>query len=559
MNTPWDDDVRLELESLLSRRADAELTPVEKKRFEEILLASEQARRLYVRFCGLEMSLAAQAGDAHVDVELGAEEKGKGLAPVFGFITKHRKALSVWGAAAAACVLFAGLWARRVPAFKDQAMDGLAEQANDGSDADSAAVLSATENCRWSGEAMVRGLQTGDALPVGQRLILDTGVAELAFDSGARLVMQGPSELVLHSAWEAHLHTGLVRANVPPEAIGFRVSSPDVDVVDLGTEFSLAAAGQAGSDVLVHEGQVQVKPKLVTAGPKAPRKTLLKEKEGLRFTKNSPTKAVPSTDANWKALDGRLKPLRSLLKQDAMLWTFDASESVSPSLRLLAEKAQACVPQQGTWPLGTGKNGQGLQFTEEEPRLPLMFDLGVPEHLTSRSNAGLPQCRSFLAWVRVEPTSSLADAGTWLAFNPNFKLPGLLALGWNGNPAKGVAGAATLRFGQRVIVGTTPINDGKWHQIAGIFVVRVAEKTGQLECQMRLHVDAKLEVTSARYRLKTSDFPPGVLGAGQMVLGSGPLQADPFLGQVDDLMTVERPLNAHELSLMLQLAGSGGI
>jgi hypothetical protein len=53
------------------------------------------------------------------------------------------------------------------------------------------------------------------------------------------------------------LHRGQLSARVPEIAIGFRVDAPGVNVVDLGTEFSLAVDGSGQPKVHVFKGKVR--------------------------------------------------------------------------------------------------------------------------------------------------------------------------------------------------------------------------------------------------------------------------------------------------------------
>src|SRR5207249_503041 len=80
-------------------------------------------------------------------------------------------------------------------------------------------------------------LQPGASLRKGQRLDLSAGYVEVTFDSGARVVLEGGASVDINSAWEATLRQGKLKASVPPEAVGFRVSNTFVDIIDLGTEF----------------------------------------------------------------------------------------------------------------------------------------------------------------------------------------------------------------------------------------------------------------------------------------------------------------------------------
>jgi hypothetical protein len=100
----------------------------------------------------------------------------------------------------------------------------------------------------------------------------------VTFDSGARVVLEGAAALEVNSAWEVTLRRGTLKANVPPEAVGFSVANRAVRVVDLGTEFTMVADAN-GAEVFVLKGEVE-------AAPRATRELetiLLREKEPRRF------------------------------------------------------------------------------------------------------------------------------------------------------------------------------------------------------------------------------------------------------------------------------------
>src|SRR6185369_7470491 len=103
-------------------------------------------------------------------------------------------------------------------------------------------------------------VHSGDRLLRNQRLEIAKGLAEITFDSGAQVVLEGPATFDLKSAWEATLNRGTLKASVPPQAIGFRISNPSVEIVDLGTEFTMSADASGVAEVLVLKGQVEAQP-----------------------------------------------------------------------------------------------------------------------------------------------------------------------------------------------------------------------------------------------------------------------------------------------------------
>ena len=115
------------------------------------------------------------------------------------------------------------------------------------------AMLNREVNARWNPADHVPS--PGAPLEPG-RLRLESGLAQIVFYNGARVVIEGPAELQLVSSTEAVCPGGKLTAEVPPQARGFRVVSPRFDVVDLGTSFGLNMA-DGRSELHVFEGKVE--------------------------------------------------------------------------------------------------------------------------------------------------------------------------------------------------------------------------------------------------------------------------------------------------------------
>lgn len=114
------------------------------------------------------------------------------------------------------------------------------------------AWLANAQNCRWSDGTAPRG----DLRP-GSMVSLDSGLAEIHFRSGVRVIAQGPASLELLSANSARLVRGRLTAHVPDAARGFQVMAPQGRVVDLGTEFGIAIAPDGSTEVQVFSGKVE--------------------------------------------------------------------------------------------------------------------------------------------------------------------------------------------------------------------------------------------------------------------------------------------------------------
>ncbi|MEM1295450.1 MAG: LamG-like jellyroll fold domain-containing protein, partial [Verrucomicrobiota bacterium] len=117
------------------------------------------------------------------------------------------------------------------------------------------AVLGQLYDVEWIGGATSR--EKGDILGA-ETVRLASGMAEIQFFSGANMVVEGPAEISLKSAWEASCHEGSVRMQVPPAARGFKLHAPQTEIIDLGTEFGLEVRG-GESHVEVFDGEIAVR------------------------------------------------------------------------------------------------------------------------------------------------------------------------------------------------------------------------------------------------------------------------------------------------------------
>jgi hypothetical protein len=123
----------------------------------------------------------------------------------------------------------------------------------------------------------------GSELKAGQRLgehtiFMNSGVLRLQFDSGVEVTVQGPAKYELRGPAFTKLSSGLLTANVPPGAEGFRVDTPTAEVTDLGTSFGIRLDPDGASHVSVFEGEVEVEE------PDSGEKKLLKEGEEIFVT-----------------------------------------------------------------------------------------------------------------------------------------------------------------------------------------------------------------------------------------------------------------------------------
>ena len=98
-------------------------------------------------------------------------------------------------------------------------------------------------------------------LTIGSRIVLSKGVIEGTFESGASFLAEAPCDLRVLDRGFVGLTEGVVRFRVPPKAKGFRIETPEMTVVDLGTEFGVVSSRIDPDEIHVFVGSVEVAPK----------------------------------------------------------------------------------------------------------------------------------------------------------------------------------------------------------------------------------------------------------------------------------------------------------
>lgn len=161
------------------------------------------------------------------------------------------------------------------------------------------AVVAAVHDVAWAsagsfgaglsgaGSSAESGPLPGAALPLDSRLRLARGFVEIAFASGARLVVEGPADVVITGRDSARLDRGrlVVRTTHGPRGGSttplFTVATPRGFIDDLGTEFGVEVPAQGSEAVHVFEGVVSVSVGGDTADSRRPDAKLSGHRGGL--------------------------------------------------------------------------------------------------------------------------------------------------------------------------------------------------------------------------------------------------------------------------------------
>jgi ferric-dicitrate binding protein FerR (iron transport regulator) len=501
------DSERVELNELCSAAVDATLTDAQRARLQELLRESSEAREYYVRSMRLSASLH------HYAAEMQSEPAD--LPNVIRGIQWGR-----WvGPLAAAAVVMVGLWLMRPSGPVEEKVESI----------DFVARITGERDCQWLGP----DLSTGDELAAGQWLDLKSGHAELTFDSGAQLVVEGPVKMSIRSAWEAELQRGVVKANVPQEAVGFRVVNAAVEVVDLGTEFSIAANEDGATEVFVLKGAVEVHPK-DAKGNRRP-KAVLHERQAKRFARAG-VGAGDIRDREEKfqklmrkvAIDRIAKPL------NYARWSFDEGDgNMAAVLASNGGATEMKIDPAARW--RPGRFGSALEFNGT---FALRADLLPPLRRGIRTVA---------FWTRIPEAAALANAGQVAAFPLQRGWGGWVELGWNRTPADGAFGALRLDAPAGTLVGSASLQDGRWHHVA---LVLGAPAKAPGRPPVKLYVDGRLENFSGKHPMRQSL--ERVKEDPELWLGGSPVSSERFYGMLDEVVIAEQPLTPQEIRHLMR-------
>ncbi|MBA4190020.1 MAG: hypothetical protein C0467_18705 [Planctomycetaceae bacterium] len=127
------------------------------------------------------------------------------------------------------------------------------------------AVLTNSVAARWHGSAAP---VPGSPLAAG-RFQLDSGVAEIAFGSGAVAVIEGPAEIELLNAGGAFLHAGQVVVRALAAGAGFSLETPTARVADRGTEYGVQVEAAGETILQVYSGEIVATRKAAGENPAA--------------------------------------------------------------------------------------------------------------------------------------------------------------------------------------------------------------------------------------------------------------------------------------------------
>ena len=519
----------LELNELCGAVVDESLTKAQEARLTQWLASSEEARRFYVRALGMSASLYQYAS------ELQTERPDAAAAPA----PKPRRWWFLGALAMAACLAIV-VWIER-PRLKHDTGPTVAPTLVAANQGEFVARLTGSKECQWTDGGA--SIEAAGRFRAGQRVELAKGFAEITFDSGAQVVLEGPASLDVNSAWSATLNRGSLRASLPPEAMGFSISNPTVEVVDLGTEFTMFAdASGATTSVLVLKGEVEAAPK--TQPDQQP--IVLRAKEARVFA-TSGVSSVHNSDVTFGQLT-QVELDHFVSPSGYAHWAFDetAGDVFKVDSSGLPEDASDTQLQKPPT--------AGLAAAH----VPGRFDEALHFDGHTYAKAAFPGLsentpHTVVFWVKVPKDATNAYA--MLAWGVNSKEMGShpIHIGWNRTPGEGTLGALRTDYGGGFAIGATPLRDGNWHHVAVVFMPRDDPKSPM---EVKQYVDGRFEGEgrpsppgSHIFMYPTQASPDIANGAFWLGcrLGINGVRADRFVGDMDELYIADRALEPQEI------------
>jgi ferric-dicitrate binding protein FerR (iron transport regulator) len=309
----------------------------------------------------------------------------------FPLVKRATKRKLAWAVALAACLaaLAAGMWV-----FQSRPS---AESKTVGNKA--VAILNRTLQAQWNQAGKIP--QVGTLLQPG-RMELRAGLAQIAFFSGARVMIEGPAQIELTSPNEISCRGGRLMAEVPSPAQAFRIRTPHLEATCLAASLGLDVE-KRNTELQVLKGSADVSPAARIARQNVQEGTgvLADRSHQLTLIPANPAKFASLLDQQTKSLAAeaqhytRWRAAEGRLNHDQSLIVHINFEDVGdhPHVRLrdsmgretaASESIVGCQTVSGRW-----ADKQGVEFQSPSDHV----RLNVPGEFNALT---------LFAWVRVE-------------------------------------------------------------------------------------------------------------------------------------------------------------
>jgi len=443
-----------ELEEAIQRLLDGTLEEARARELQEALRSDPQARRLYLSYAGLQQALEFRLAKP----EPGPDHR---LLTAWRLRMERRRNWRI-AAIAAGILIVAQLFLFRSIMTPRGASSATVK-------------LSPYTVSRLRDPGGVA--QADGRMEPGSSLSLSQGNAELTFVNGTKALVQGPAELTLVKNGELRLDHGVIWCLVASKDHGFRVTTPELDVVDLGTDFGVVSDPDASDEVHVFSGSVEVRNRKLPGD-----RVTLHGGEARRIGSAGLLVSIPSRPDHFpRVLPDSLPMVR-----------FDFATIADGKVKVLGDHPETAdisarlVPENDPPRVGAGHDGTALLFRGNKERVQTNWP-------AIAGNA--PRTVTF--WLKVDASADLSQLPAILGWGnpkvPNGKWKILLAQERPGGPAY-----PRISFGWHGYDSTVAVNDGAWHHCAMTY-------TGRMKPDG--HPDVSIHVDGRATGIHDRDFP----------------------------------------------------
>jgi ferric-dicitrate binding protein FerR (iron transport regulator) len=521
-------EVRIELQRLAAESVEGPLAPDQQERLAALLSDNPTLRGEYLDYLLLDSLLQWEQPVA------GVAEPRPAAAPSRG--SRRWYAVAAIAATAAAILVGVVFWPRPK---SGSPRDDLAEQQSVEPTDNTVALLVHTSGAVWGDSSVPT--QPGSPLPPG-RLRLESGVARLEFYCGASVIIEGPADFSLLSRTRASCAEGRLRATIPAHAQGFTIETPNIDLVDRGTEFGLRVGAGDPTEIHVFKGKVE----LYGAGAagKEPLRQSLTGGQGVRIAAGGAADPIPTDSSAFitpQKLDTRIAAetarrrdewaatLEQWRRDPALRAHYSFQDAPSTS-RTLVDRAGRFAGSDGAivgaaWASGRWPGRQALEFRRVSDRV----RLDIPGEFESLTLA---------TWVRFDglpnKNNSLLMADGWEPGEIHWQVGG------DGTAILGVQSSPKSRGAHyHGYAAVTPGRFGHWMHLAVVY-----DGAGRV---VRHYVDGRPiseQPTEFNIPLRIDEAEIGNWNIAEH-RNNTPIR---FLnGALDDLMLFARPLDGEEI------------
>lgn len=256
-------DLPPEFEQLLNRLLDSkegEFSDSEFEEFQSLLYSDPRAVQYYFEYFDINAVIQDDMSErlkSLEDIAIGetVPESQQAAHVIGGEPTERRTpVINYFFVAAASLIFFLAMeWMTSGDFLWKQAPDSITE--TDLTNLPYVATLTRSTDCVWGGKSLPEF--SGQRL-FTEDLFLEQGVAEFRFDSGVRLVLEGPTKIKLVTSCCANIEYGKVVLHGYEPTPEFSLITPRLTFHDIGTEYGARIEKNGEVDLHVFEGAVRV-------------------------------------------------------------------------------------------------------------------------------------------------------------------------------------------------------------------------------------------------------------------------------------------------------------